>query len=86
MRQILAAPGKRWRGGPQQGRVPWAGGFSGRLPQSCPHGAVLWEDAERFVIADPSNRALIERIDNATEIRPDPDGPYRFRRFGFLGD
>ncbi len=46
----------------------------------------LWEDAERFVVAHPSDRALIESIDNGAEIRLDSDGPYRFRRFGFLGD
>ena len=42
--------------------------------------------SEKFVVAHPSDRALIENIDNGAEIRLDPAGPYRFRRFGFLGD
>jgi hypothetical protein len=46
----------------------------------------LWEDAERFVVAHPRDHALIETIDDGEEIRLDPDGPYRFRQFGFLGD
>jgi hypothetical protein len=46
----------------------------------------LCQDAEPFVVAHPSDYALIENIDKGEEIRLDPDGPYRFRRFGFLGD
>ena len=34
----------------------------------------LWEDAERFVVAHPSDRALIENIDNGAEIGLDPTG------------
>ncbi len=64
--------------------------FSDRLTLNSGYTALLnlrlWEDAERFVVAHPSDRALIENIDNAAEIRLDPTGPYRFRRFGFLGD
>ena len=51
------------------------------LPNLC-----MWEDAERFVVAHPNDRALIENIDHGAEIRLDPDGPCRFRRFGFFGD
>ena len=64
--------------------------FSERLTLNRGYTALpnlrLWEDAERFVVAHPSDRAMIETIDNGAEIRIDPDGPYRFRRFGFLGD
>jgi hypothetical protein len=64
--------------------------FSERLTLNRGYTALLnlrlWEDAERFVVAHPSDRALIENIDNSAEIRLDPSGPYRFRRFGFLGD
>jgi len=28
-----------------------------------------WEDAERFAVAHPSDRALIENIDNGAEVR-----------------
>jgi len=64
--------------------------FSERLTLNRRYTALLnlrlWEDAERFVVAHPSDRTLIENIDNGAEIPLDPDGPYRFRRFGFLGD
>jgi hypothetical protein len=64
--------------------------FSDRLTLSSGYTALLnlrlWEDAERFVVAHPSDRTLIENIDNGAEIRLDPVGPYRFRPFGFLGD
>jgi hypothetical protein len=64
--------------------------FSERLTLNRGYAALLnlrlWEDADRFVVAHPSDRALIENIDNGAEIRLDPDGPYRFRRFSFLGD
>ena len=64
--------------------------FSDRLMLNRGYTALLnlrlWEDAERFVVAHPSDRPLIENIDNGTEIWLDPAGPYRFRRFGFLGD
>jgi hypothetical protein len=64
--------------------------FSERLTLNRGYTALpnlrLWEDAERFVVAHPSDRAMIETIDNGAEIRIDPDGPYRFQRFGFLGD
>ena len=64
--------------------------FSERLTLNRGYTALLnlrlWEDAERFVVAHPSDRALIENIDDGTEIRLDPEGPYRFRRFSFLGD
>lgn len=64
--------------------------FSERLTLNRGYTALLnlrlWEDAGRFVVAHPSDRALIENIDNGAEIRLDPAGPYRFRRFGFLGD
>jgi len=64
--------------------------FSDRLTLNRGYTALLnlrlWEDAERFVVAHPSDRALIETIDNGAELRLDPDGPYRFRPFGFLGD
>ena len=64
--------------------------FSDRLTLNHGYTALLnlslWEDAERFVVAHPSDRALIENIDNGAQIRLDPSGPYRFRRFGFLGD
>jgi len=33
----------------------------------------LWEDAERFVVAHPGDRALIEIIGNSAEIRLDLD-------------
>lgn len=46
----------------------------------------LWEEAERFVVAHPSDRALIENIDDGSQIQHDPSGPYRYRRFGFFGD
>jgi hypothetical protein len=64
--------------------------FSGRLTlnrgYTAPLNLRMCEDAERFVVAHPGDRALIQSIDNGAEIRLDPDGPYRFRRFGFLGD
>ena len=64
--------------------------FSDRLTLNRGYTALLnlrlWEDADPFVVAHPSDRALIENIDDGTEIRLDPDGPYRFRRFSFLGD
>lgn len=64
--------------------------FSDRLTLNQGYTALLnlrlWEEAERFVIAHPSDRALVESIANGEELRFDPSGPYRFRRFGFLGD
>jgi len=64
--------------------------FSERLTLNPGYTALLnlrlWEDAERFVVAHPNDQALIENIDNGAHIRLDPAGPYRFRRFGFLGD
>lgn len=64
--------------------------FSERLTLNRGYTALLnlrlWEDAGRFVVAHPSDRALIENIDNGAEIRLDPEGPYRFRRFGLLRD
>ena len=63
--------------------------FSERLTLNRGYTALLnlrlWEDAERFVVAHPSDRALIENIDNGAQIRLDPSDPYRFRRFSFLG-
>ena len=37
----------------------------------------LWDDADRFVVAHPSDLALIENLDNGAEIRLDPAGPFR---------
>ena len=64
--------------------------FSERLTLNRGYTALqnlrLGRNADRFVVAHPNDRALIENIDNGAEIRLDPDGPYRFRRFSFLGD
>jgi hypothetical protein len=64
--------------------------FSERLTLNRGYTALLnqrlWEDAERFVVAHPGDRALIDGIDSSQEISLDLAGPYRFRRFGFLGD
>jgi hypothetical protein len=46
----------------------------------------LWEDARRFVVAHPNDLSLLKTIDDGEEIPLDPAGPYRFRKFGFLGD
>jgi Protein of unknown function (DUF4238) len=57
--------------------------FSERLTLNRGYTALLnlrlWEEAERFVVAHPADRALIENIDDGAEISLDLAGPYRFR-------
>jgi hypothetical protein len=56
----------RWA--PRAGRLTLNRGYMALL------NVCLWEDAGRFVVAHPSDRVLIEKIDSGAEIRLDPAG------------